>query len=67
MENKKDYSQYAAYKCYSPKMKWYMLNQGIQYICVANDCTTGAKFWLFLRDDKFNKALDEYKPYEEVR
>ena len=55
--------QFKAYKCFSQKQKSYLMDRGFEYITIAKDPKTDNLFYLFLRCEEFNKALDEYKPY----
>jgi len=49
------------YTCYSvPLMKFLTVNKGIRYELVACNPNTMKKFWIFVRDEKLNKALDEW-------
>ena len=49
------------YTCYSvPLMKFLTDQKGIRYELVACNPNTMKKFWIFIRDEKLNKALDEW-------
>lgn len=56
--------KFKCYKCFSNRQKEYLMGKGFEYIAIAKDPKTDSLFWLFLRSDEFNKALDEYVPYE---
>lgn len=56
--------KFKCYKCFSNRQKEYLMGRGFEYITIAKDPKTDSLFWLFLRNDEFNKALDEYIPYE---
>lgn len=56
--------KFKCYKCFSNRQKEYLIRKGFEYITIAKDPKTDCLFWLFLRSEDFNKALDEYKPYE---
>lgn len=58
-----DKKQFKAYKCFSNKQKEFLMRRGFEYICIAKDPKTDDQFWLFLRSEEFNKALDEYQPF----
>lgn len=53
-------NKYKCYKCFSNKQKNYLIDMGFEYITIAKDPKTDYLFWLFLRDDEFNKALEDY-------
>lgn len=55
-----DKRQYKAYRCFSERQKRYLMGKGFEYICIAKDPNTDSLFWLFLRHEDFNKALDEW-------
>lgn len=49
------------YTCYSvPLMKFLTIQKGIKYELVACNPNTMKKFWIFIRDEKLNKALNEW-------
>ena len=49
------------YTCYSvPLMKFLTDQKGIRYELVACNQKKKKKFWIFIRDEKLNDALDEW-------
>lgn len=49
------------YTCYSvPLMKFLTTKKGIRYELVACNPNTMKKFWIFIRDEKLNRALNEW-------
>ena len=49
------------YTCYSvPLMKFLTVNKRIRYELVACNPNTMKTFWIFIRDEKLNNALDEW-------
>lgn len=60
MERKK----FKVYKCFSNRQKEYLMDRGFEYVTIARDPKSNNLFWLFLKDEEFEKALLEYKPYE---
>jgi len=49
------------YTCYSvPQMKFLTDLKQIRYELVALNPTTNKKFWIFVRDEKLNNALQEW-------
>ena len=49
------------YTCYSiPLMKFLTESKKIRYELVACNPNTMKKFWIFVRDEKLNNALDEW-------
>lgn len=49
------------YTCYSvPLMKFLTQTKGIRYELVACNPNTMKTFWIFVRDEKLNNALDEW-------
>lgn len=58
-----DKKEFKVYRCFSQKQKQYLMNEGHEYVCIAKDANTDALFYLFLRNDEFNKSLDLYSDY----
>ena len=49
------------YTCYSvPLMKFLTIDKRIRYELVACNPNTMKKFWIFIRDEKLNDALNEW-------
>ena len=49
------------YTCYSPnQMKYLTTNKQIKYELVACNPNTMKKFWIFVRTEKLNEALNEW-------
>lgn len=49
------------YTCYSvPLLKFLTDTKGIRYELIAYNPNTMKKFWIFIRDEKLNNALDEW-------
>ena len=61
-----DKKQFKAYKCFSTRQKRYLMDKGFEYICIAIDPKTEDLFWLFLRNDNLNKALDNWDKVKET-
>ena len=49
------------YRCFSGKQKKFLLEKGNDYILRAKDYRSDNTFWLFIRDDKLNSDLKEWK------
>lgn len=60
MERKK----FKVYKCFSNRQKRWLMDKGFEYVTIARDPKSNNLFWLFLKDEDFEKALLEYEPYE---
>lgn len=45
------------FRCFSTKLKNFLVNRGIRYITVALDCNTKKPFWLFIDDDRLSESL----------
>lgn len=53
------------YTCYSvPLMKFLTIKKGIRYEIVALNPNNQKKFWVFIRDEKLNTALNEWSKFE---
>ena len=48
------------FRCFSGKLKKFLLEKDIDYILRAKDYYTNNTFWLFERNTKLSKALDEW-------
>ena len=49
------------YTCYSVLlMKFLTVNKGLRYELVACNPNTMKEFWIFVRNEELNKALDEW-------
>ena len=48
------------YRCFSGKLKKFLLEKNINYILRAKDYYTDKTFWLFERNAKLSKVLDEW-------
>lgn len=49
------------YRCFSVPLKDYLMSKGFEYELVALDPKSKDTFWLFLRNNKFNGFLLEWK------
>jgi len=49
------------YRCFDQKLKWYLLENGCQFLLVARSTTSDDKFWLFERTGEFEELLMSYK------
>lgn len=56
MNNKK----FKAYKCFSVPQKNFLISNGLEYITVATDTRSGSTFWLFLRCNELDIALNQW-------
>lgn len=58
---RKDFKDYKVFKCYSNKLKWYILdNSEEKYVDIGTD--DKGKYWLFIRTEKLHEMLDTYVP-----
>ena len=49
------------YICYSPKQKDWLCEKGFKYaVCGLNPNPPHKTFWCFLRNEKFNKEIEEW-------
>ena len=48
------------FKCFSNNLKVFLMNRGLEYVGVALDPISDKTFWLFIEDDDFDKALNEW-------
>ena len=56
--------RFKVYKCFSNRQKRWLMDRGFEYVTIARDPKSNNLFWLFLKDEDFEKALLEYEPYE---
>lgn len=56
--------RFKVYKCFSNRQKRWLMDKGFEYVTIARDPKSNNLFWLFLKDEDFEKALLEYEPYE---
>ena len=49
------------YMCFDQEMKWYLLDNGCNYLLVAASAKSGDKFWLFENDEKTESLIQQYK------
>lgn len=56
--------KFKVYKCFSNRQKRWLMDRGFEYVTIARDPKSNNLFWLFLKDEEFEKALLEYEPYE---
>ena len=56
--------KFKVYKCFSNRQKRWLMDKGFEYVTIARDPKSNNLFWLFLKDEDFEKALLEYEPYE---
>ena len=47
--------------CYSYPLKEYFTKNGLNYITVAINQSTGKRYWLFEGDKKLNVLLEEWR------
>ena len=47
--------------CYSYYLKEFFVKNGLEYITVANNKSTGKQYWLFEGDEKLNALLHEWR------
>lgn len=48
------------FKCFSVPLMKNLLNRGLRYELIAIDPSSGKKFWLFNKDSRLNKALEDW-------
>ena len=48
------------YPCYSVPMRDFLFSKGIRYELVGLNPTSKLMFWVYVRDEKLNKALKEW-------
>lgn len=58
---RKDFKEYKVYKCYSNKLKWFLLDRGMEYVDISED--DKGVYWLFIRSEKLHELLDSYVPF----
>ena len=56
--------KFKVYKCFSNRQKRWLMDRGFEYVTIARDPKSNNLFWLFLKDEDFERALLEYEPYE---
>lgn len=49
------------YQCFSVPQKDFLLNKGLEYLVAAIDQKTHKTFWLFVKCDELQEALDEWR------
>lgn len=49
------------FKCYSNKLKNFLLENGIKYEEVVKDINNDKTIWLYIKDESFDKAMKLYK------
>lgn len=54
------------YRCFDPKLKWYFLDNGLEFILYAKDRDTNDVFWLFERTNKFNELYESFKEKKRI-
>ena len=47
--------------CYSIPLKDFLKSKGLRYEIKAKNITTDCKFWVYMRNEQLNKALDEWR------
>ena len=47
--------------CYSYPLKEFFMNNGLEYITVANNKSTGKQYWLFEGCEKLNTLLNKWR------
>lgn len=58
MSNKKE--KIRVYGCYSFKLKEFLEAKGAFNLCCAKNPKTKRLFWMFIRDENLESALDEW-------
>ena len=53
--------KFKVYKCFSNRQKRWLMDRGFEYVTIARDPKSNNLFWLFLKDEDFEKALLEYE------
>lgn len=48
------------YCCYSPKLKEFLLKNNCKYEICARNPNNDKTFWIYIRDDKLDKLLNEW-------
>lgn len=49
------------YYCYSESVMKHLKNNGVKYITQAKSCSTDKIFWLYKKDQCFDKVMLMYK------
>lgn len=55
------------YYCYNPVKKNYLLEKGVGYIDKDIHKKTLNTFWIFVRDEKLDKALEDWRKVQNER
>ncbi|WP_297136157.1 hypothetical protein [Terrisporobacter sp.] len=53
--------EYKIFKCYSPKLKKFLYDNGLIYDMVCKDIKTDKTCWVYVRCDELNKLLTQWK------
>lgn len=49
------------FNCYSVPLKNFLMDKGFRYASVGINPKTSNTYWLFVRDEEFDKTLTEWK------
>ena len=55
----KEYNHNLLFYCYSSSIKKELMRQGFMFATKARHLYDGQVFWLFIRDDKLNRAVEK--------
>lgn len=53
--------------CYNPIKKNFILEHGESYIDSDTNISTGRKYWIFVRNNKLNTILIQWRKFQETR
>ena len=53
--------KYKLFKCYSPKLKSFLYDNGIDYDMVCKDILTDKTCWVYVKCSQLNDLLIEWK------
>ena len=48
------------YRCYSVNLMQFLSKNNVRYIIIALDVKSQRKFWAYIKNDKFNKLLQQW-------
>lgn len=55
------------YYTYNPVKREFLKEKGVRYFIQGTHNTTGRSFWTYIRDNKLDQALIEWRKYQEER
>jgi hypothetical protein len=55
------YSEEKLYRCFDPKLKWWLLNHHLRFLIYGRDRDSFDVFWLFERTEEFERLYEEFK------